>query len=61
LEQNGDMDTLPLTKLAIDNTESLISQLENKQSYEDAKIIRLLSLGGVYAGNQQLIKKYSKL
>jgi len=55
------MDTLPLTKLAIDNTESLISQLENKQSYEDAKIIRLLSLGGVYAGNQQLIKKYSKL
>ena len=25
LEQNGDMDTLPLTKLAIDNTESLIT------------------------------------
>jgi len=28
LEANGDLDTLPLTKLAIDNTESLISKLE---------------------------------
>jgi len=51
LEQNGDLDTLPLTKLAIDNSESLIGQLEAKQNYEDAKIIRLLSLGGVYASN----------
>ena len=39
LEQNGDLDTLPMTKIATNNTESLVENLEEKKNYEDAKII----------------------
>lgn len=61
LEESGDLDTLPMTKIATNNTQTLISNLEKKKNYEDAKIIRLLSLGGVYDKNQHLISKYSKI
>jgi hypothetical protein len=61
LEENGDIDMLPLTKIAIDNTESLVQTLEMKKNFEDAKIIRLLSLGGVYTHNSRLIEEYNKV
>jgi hypothetical protein len=61
LEENGDLDTLPMTKIAMNNTQSLITNLEKKKNYEDAKIVRLLTLGGVYEKNQNLIDKYSKI
>lgn len=39
LELNGDLDTLPMTKIACNDTESLVKNLELKNNYEDAKII----------------------
>jgi len=61
LESNGDLDVLPLVKIATNTTESLVESLMTKGDHEDAKIIRLLSLGGVYSENEKLIEKYSSV
>lgn len=48
LEENGDLEEMALTKIGINSTEDLVQILERKKNFEDAKIIRLMSLGGVY-------------
>lgn len=50
-----------MTKIATNNTQSLISNLEKKKNYDDAKIVRLLTLGSVYERNETLINQYSKI
>ena len=61
LEQAGDTDILPLCKIATNDTESLIHMLVDKKNFEDAKLIRLMNLGGVYNKNESLVNQLAQV